>query len=431
MDSLDYSSLRFPVRVDLVPSGQTTQRTGIDLDPRFITIHETDNRRMGARGHNTWLHGGAKDDHGNVQKLSVHFFVDDREAFQCIPLDEVGWHAGDGRGPGNLTSLAIETCVNQDADFDQTRTNVAALTRLLMEAFDIPIENVVQHNHWRRSDGTHKDCPKRMRHEVLWENQLERVRGHLQPVRFDEFPEPRTYHVPRGRRATARTRPARNASVVEHFDPLTIVECDGAYQGEEVRGDATWLRTADERHLAIHASGLVEGEPTSRIPVELRVAVGGGPWETLDGMNDEIAAAAAGTDVPPHLIKAMLAREGSFGRDWGKPPVQLPGRPSPVLPFNGIFRTTAERRGIDWDRMCRERAYAIFAMAEVLRQIKEQQADEPGFEVWEDVAGYYFAGPNWNNPDWDDGIGNTVHSYKFHPEGGVIIRMRKLDALLG
>jgi N-acetylmuramoyl-L-alanine amidase len=270
MDSIDYSSLPFPVRVDLVPAGQTNQRTGIALNPRFITIHETDNPNMGAAGHNRWLHDGAPDDHGNSQQLSVHFFVDDRGAFQCIPLDEVGWHAGDSDGPGNMTSLAIETCVNRDADFDRTRGNVALLTALLMEKFDIPSENIVQHNRW-----SGKDCPKRMRHENLWADELERIQDAIKKPLFQPFGEVRTYHVPADRRATGRARPSRNAPEVETFEEGTEIACDGTFRGQEVEGDATWLRTADDRHLAIHASGLAEG----RAPVARHrqaVPVGGG-----------------------------------------------------------------------------------------------------------------------------------------------------------
>ena len=418
MESLDYSSLPFPVHVDLVPPGQTTQRTGIAMRPQWVTIHETDNLRVGAAGHNRWLHGGARDDNGNPQQLSVHFFVDDHEAFQCIPLNEVAWHAGDGGGPGNMTSLAIETCVNSDGDFDRTRGNVAQLTALLVEAFDIPADGVVQHNHW-----SGKDCPKRMRHENLWEDQLERVRGTAKKVDFEPFAEARVYHVPRDRQATGRARPSRTAPEVETFLAGAEIACDGILHGQAVGGDDRWLRTSDDRHLAIHASGLVEG-PRPQRPA-FRLPQAGPPWDALDEMNDEIAEAAEKTGVPAHLIKSMLAREGSFGRDWGRPPYPL--RNQHMMPFNGIFESTATSRGIDFRRMFDERGYAIWAMGEVLRQIKDQQ----GFQAWDDVAAYYFAGPNWNNPDWGDETGeNTVCNY-VHGPSGVITRMKALDALFG
>jgi hypothetical protein len=203
-------------------------------------------------------------------------------------------------------------------------------------------------------------------------------------------------------------------------------------QGQEVLESARWYRLAGNAGW-IHASGGTVadlGTVASGGKAAAELARAGGPWATLDGMNDEIADAAAKTGVPASLIKSMLAREGSFGNDWGKPPVFFTGRPSEVLPFNGIFRTTAESRGIDFDRMCRERPYAVLAMGVVLRGIKDEQASQPGFQVWDDVAGYYFSGPNWNNPNWGDETGvNTVFNYKYGPSG-VITRMKFLDSLL-
>ena len=239
--------------------------------------------------------------------------------------------------------------------------------------------------------------------------------------------------------ASVRPGPSR-----ESGEPLrtllagSVCAVDGyTDRGQELEGSARWYRLAGNAGW-VHASG---GTLADRRTVADRMSVAGGgavlgplpraggPWETLDGMNDEIAEAAAKTGVPPSLIKAMLAREGSFGNDWGKPPVFFSGRPSEVLPFNGIFRTTAESRGIDFDRMCRERPYAVWAMGEVLRQLKAEQASQPGFQPWDDVAGYYFAGPNWNNPNWGDETGvNTVYNYKYGPSG-VITRMRYLDDL--
>jgi hypothetical protein len=155
----------------------------------------------------------------------------------------------------------------------------------------------------------------------------------------------------------------------------------------------------------------------------------GGAWETLDGLNDEIKDAASQTGVPSNLIKSMLAREGAFGTDRRVADV---GRRKPdgsvnhIYAFNGIFETTADNRGIDWHRMITEIGYAVFAMAEVLRQIHRDH--DFG---WDDVASYYFAGPNWNNPNWGDETGvNTVRNYKYGPTG-VITRWHQLDELSG
>jgi murein DD-endopeptidase MepM/ murein hydrolase activator NlpD len=152
-------------------------------------------------------------------------------------------------------------------------------------------------------------------------------------------------------------------------------------------------------------------------------SIAGGQWATLDSMNGFIDQAASSTGVPANLIKAMLAREGSFGQD--KYTVRLRG--DDLYAFNGMFRKTAESRGIDFDRMLTDDGYAVWAMGETLRQIQQ----ETGLTNWDDVAGYYFAGPNYTNPNWGDETGvNTVWNYKYGPTG-VVTRWHELDAMAG
>src|SRR5690625_3874994 len=126
---------------------------------RYITIHETANTRAGADAQA----------HANLQSrgftASFHWQVDDKEAIQSYEHDVACWHAGDGRGNGNLNSIAIEICVNSDGDFRKAVENAAKLTRKIMEEENIPIENVVQHNHW-----SGKNCPMIMLDDILNRN---------------------------------------------------------------------------------------------------------------------------------------------------------------------------------------------------------------------------------------------------------------------
>lgn len=52
---------------------------------------------------------------------SWHFTVDEKEIYQHLPLNENGWHAGDG-GTGNRKSIGIEICEN-DGDFEKAVAN--------------------------------------------------------------------------------------------------------------------------------------------------------------------------------------------------------------------------------------------------------------------------------------------------------------------
>jgi N-acetylmuramoyl-L-alanine amidase len=124
------------------------------MNPKYITVHTTGNRSAGA---NALAHANLQYK-GNSRTASWHFTCDDKEIYQSIPTNEVGWHAGDGRGPGNMQSIGIEICVNSNGDFEKAKANAIWLIWYLMNKHDIPISRVVPHKHW-----SGKDCP----HEIL------------------------------------------------------------------------------------------------------------------------------------------------------------------------------------------------------------------------------------------------------------------------
>ena len=148
-------------------------RPGRDTNPdTYITIHETGNTAKGAdaAAHGAYLDSAAGED----ALVSWHYTVDDHAIVQHLPDYETAYHAGDGKdGPGNATSIGIEICVNAGGDFEAAKANAAALVRLLMEEHGIPLDNVVQHNHWNG-----KDCPKTIRATPrAWEAFLGLCRG--------------------------------------------------------------------------------------------------------------------------------------------------------------------------------------------------------------------------------------------------------------
>ncbi len=140
------------------------------LTPEYITIHNTANTNAtaGAVAHANLLRGSWRD-----KSISWHYAVDEEQIVQCIPDNENAWHAGDGgRGTGNRKSLAIEICEN--GNLLKATDNAAELTAMLMQKYNIPIENVVQHNHW-----SGKDCPRRIRagEPYGWTAFLEKVKS--------------------------------------------------------------------------------------------------------------------------------------------------------------------------------------------------------------------------------------------------------------
>jgi len=138
-----------------IPKGQTNQRPGSYMDPKYITVHNTANTNKGANAemHSRYLLNGAG---GRV--VGWHFTVDDTEIYQHLPLDEHGWHAGDGgNGTGNRKSIGIEICENSDGDFGKAVSNAVWLIQKLMEDHNIGIDKVVTHKHW-----SGKHCPRRL-----------------------------------------------------------------------------------------------------------------------------------------------------------------------------------------------------------------------------------------------------------------------------
>lgn len=154
------------IKQKLIPISKTKTRPRIAMNPKYITIHTTANTSKGA---NALAHANLQYK-GNSRTASWHFTVDQNEIYQSIPTNEVGWHAGDGNGPGNRQSIGIEICVNSDGDFEKAKSNAVWLINYLMDKHNIPISNVVPHKHW-----SGKDCP----HEILpyWNSFINQIKS--------------------------------------------------------------------------------------------------------------------------------------------------------------------------------------------------------------------------------------------------------------
>lgn len=121
------ADIRF--RQQLTPIGPN--RPGVLLDWRGIVQHETGNPRRGADAamHADWQANGTP---GHPDgKVGVHFYVDDKEVVQTIPVNERGIHAGDTR---NGTTVGIELTVNADRDAARAERNAQELVAALLRA---------------------------------------------------------------------------------------------------------------------------------------------------------------------------------------------------------------------------------------------------------------------------------------------------------
>lgn len=161
------------IKTKLIPNN-TAARSGYKLVPKYVTIHNTANTDVGANAerHAMFMQGSGKN-----STASYHYVVDDKEIYRLLPDNEVAWNAGDGEyGTGNRQSLAIEICENKDGNLLNATNNAVELTVYLMKLYNIPLSNVVQHNHW-----SGKNCPNRIRkgEPYNWQTFLNNVQAAL------------------------------------------------------------------------------------------------------------------------------------------------------------------------------------------------------------------------------------------------------------
>src|SRR5690554_6077051 len=119
---------------------------------KYIVIHETANTRAGA---NANAHARLQAS-GNSRAASWHYTVDDKEIVQSFDDNKQCWHAGNRYY--NENSIGIEICVNEDGNFKKAVDNAVKLTKYLMDKYNIPASNVIQHN-----QASGKNCPRYLR----------------------------------------------------------------------------------------------------------------------------------------------------------------------------------------------------------------------------------------------------------------------------
>lgn len=159
--------------IDHVPKTRTEKRPGLILAPTTITLHNTANPTSTARNERNYLTNV-----NNTAQTSFHIVVDEKEAIECIPLNEVAWAAGDGRdGKGNRTSIHIEIC--ESGDYQKTLENTLWVLKRLFEQFGWTDykQRIRKHNDW-----SGKNCPRLMNLDGKWTEYykyIERIENYM------------------------------------------------------------------------------------------------------------------------------------------------------------------------------------------------------------------------------------------------------------
>lgn len=141
--------------------------TGMKRDTaqiKYIVVHYTAGTKDTARNNvDAFTH--------LITKTSSHYFVDEVEVAQSVPVDRIAWHCGGKKYPNgapapfhgkctNSNSIGVEMCsrINNRGQYyipNQTEERTAEFVASIMLQYDIPIERVIRHY-----DVTGKHCPE-------------------------------------------------------------------------------------------------------------------------------------------------------------------------------------------------------------------------------------------------------------------------------
>lgn len=124
--------------------------------PQWVTIHNTDRIKVAAGTTQSEQYARATMN-GNMNGVSVHYYIDDADCWQTLKEDEIGYHAADGYwGKGNCTTLAIEIIMDGSGkDYDKAAENRGALlAAILLHRYGLGLGNLTSHHRW-----SGKFCP--------------------------------------------------------------------------------------------------------------------------------------------------------------------------------------------------------------------------------------------------------------------------------
>lgn len=153
----------YAYRKDHIPKGTAySRRPGFAMTATTITIHNTGNPSSTAANERAWLANPS-----NNRQASYHIVVDDKEAIECLPLNESAWHAGDGSGAksGNRTSIGVEIC---ERNYIQSLDNAVKLVASMLKERGWGVDRLRRHWDW-----SGKVCPRLMYNGGKWTGWIE------------------------------------------------------------------------------------------------------------------------------------------------------------------------------------------------------------------------------------------------------------------
>jgi len=149
------------------PKSKYSIKCPYEMKPEYITVHNTYNDASAMAEISYML--------GNNLKTSFHAAVDDYRIVTGIPFNRNAWHAGDGRGKGNMKSIGIEICYSKSGGkrFEEAENLAAEYIAYLLKKYGWGIDKVKKHQDW-----SGKYCPHRTL-DLGWKRFLKKIEKYL------------------------------------------------------------------------------------------------------------------------------------------------------------------------------------------------------------------------------------------------------------
>lgn len=150
-----------------MPQNKYNIKCPYSMIAEYITVHNTANDASAMSEISYMI--------GNNNKTSFHVAVDNERVVTAIPFNRNAWHAGDGRGNGNMKSIGIEICYSKSGGdrFVQAEKLAAEYIAYLLKQNGWGIDRVKKHQDW-----SGKYCPHRTL-DLGWERFLNMVKTYL------------------------------------------------------------------------------------------------------------------------------------------------------------------------------------------------------------------------------------------------------------
>lgn len=178
-----------------------------------ITLHNTDDIKEAAGTTDPEQYVRATVN-GKMGSVRVHYYVDDDEAWQSLPLTWQSWHAGqkgkydaNGSEAGNAQTISVECIMKGDGSEKDIKAedNAARLIAWLCDYYGLnPDKQLFTHNYWCNVrngikgtvrdlniwDDGYKKCPIYIRPH--WDAFVAKVKGYMKKAEAEK-PKPKYY----------------------------------------------------------------------------------------------------------------------------------------------------------------------------------------------------------------------------------------------